>query len=277
MKHILVPTDFSEFGKIAETVGMTIAEKTKASIDFLHLMDIPRYLNQSATAKDELPEELRTVLGAAHQYMNNLNQEAINKGLTAKTFLSEHSSIDVIKNHVAQHAVDLVIMGSHGASGIKEAFLGSNTQKVLRTVSAPVLVLKEIPKNLTFSNLVFASTFKEDVHHVFEKVRNFAQIFGAEIHLLYVNMPYNFEETGHTMERIQKFAAKYPGNSFKMHIYNAFDEESGILKFAHEHNIDVIATSTHGKSGFMQMLSPSVTESLANHSSLPVLSVNVKG
>jgi len=277
MKHILVPTDFSEFGKIAENVGMTIAEKTKASIDFLHLMDIPRYLSQSATTKEELPEELKSVIGAAHQYMNNLSQEATEKGLIAKTFLSEQASIEVIKNHVAQHNVDLVIMGSHGANGIKEAFLGSNTQKVLRTVSAPVLVLKEMPKNLNFSSIVFASTFKEDVHNAFEKVRNFAQIFGAEIHLLYVNMPYNFEETGHTIERIQGFAAKYSGNNFKIHIYNAFDEEGGILKFAHEHNIDVISTSTHGKSGFMQMLSPSVTESLANHSSLPVLSVNIKG
>ena len=73
-----------------------------------------------------------------------------------------------------------------------------------------------------------------------------------------------------------KFAAHYPGNNFTTNIFNAFDEESGILKFSALNNIDLIALTTHGKSGFIQMLSPSVTESLANHSSLPVLSVNVK-
>jgi nucleotide-binding universal stress UspA family protein len=275
MKKILVPTDFSSFGKIAENAALSIAKKANASVDFLHLMDIPKFLSQSATAKPELPEEMKAAIGQAHQYMNELNKNATDKGLNAKTFISETSGIDVLKNHVKQHEIDLVIMGSHGASGLKEAFLGSNTQKVLRTVSAPVLVVKNaIPEN--FSDIVFASTFKEDVHKAFEKVQNFANIFAANIHLLYVNMPYNFEESGISVERMQKFAAQYPGNFFKIHIFNAFDEETGILKFSQANNIDLIATSTHGKSGFIQMLSPSVTESLANHSSLPVLSVNLK-
>ncbi len=276
MKNILVPTDFSKYGKIAESAALAIAEKANAALDFLHLMDIPKYLSQSATAKPELPEELKIAIGAAHQYMNDLNHNATQKGLAVKTYISESTSFDVIKNHVLQHNVDLVVMGSHGASGFKEAFLGSNTQKVLRSVSAPVLVLKEEPKSMNFSNIVFASTFKEDVHHAFEKIRNFANIFGAKIHLLFVNMPYNFEETGNSTDRMQKFAAQYPGNNFSINIFNAFDEESGILKFSELNNIDLIATTTHGKSGFIQMLSPSVTESLANHSSLPVLSVNVK-
>jgi nucleotide-binding universal stress UspA family protein len=89
-------------------------------------------------------------------------------------------------------------------------------------------------------------------------------------------MPYNFEETDTSAERIHEFSSKYPGSNFKFHIYNAFDEESGILNFSKLNNIDLISTSTHGKSGFMQILSPSITESLANHSQLPVLSVNTK-
>jgi nucleotide-binding universal stress UspA family protein len=275
MKKILVPTDFSKYGKIAENTAIAIAEKSKATLEFIHLMDIPKYLSQSATAKPELPEELKTVIGHAHQYMNDLVRQAEKKGITAKSYISETSGLDVIKNHVSQHEVDLIIMGSHGASGLKEAFLGSNTQKVLRSVSAPVLVVKE-DNVVNFKNVLFASTFKEDVHNAFEKIMNFAKIFGSDIHLLYVNMPYNFEETSSSLERMQQFAASYPGNSFKIHIFNAFDEESGILKFSKANNIDIIATTTHGKSGFIQMLSPSVTESLANHSSLPVLSVNLK-
>jgi nucleotide-binding universal stress UspA family protein len=276
MKNILVPTDFSKYGKIAESTAISIAEKAKANLDFLHLMDIPKYLSQSATAKPELPEELKIAIGAAHQYMNDLNHNATQKGLTVKTFISENASFDVIKNHIVQHNIDLIIMGSHGASGFKEAFLGSNTQKVLRSVSAPVLVLKEEPKIMNFTNIVFASTFKEDVHNAFEKILSFANLYGAKIHLLFVNMPYNFEETANSNDRMLKFAAHYPGNNFTTNIFNAFDEESGILNFSALNNIDLIALTTHGKSGFIQMLSPSVTESLANHSSLPVLSVNVK-
>ena len=89
-------------------------------------------------------------------------------------------------------------------------------------------------------------------------------------------MPYNFEDSTTSSQRLLEFASQYPNHQFKQHIFNAFDEESGIIKFSKTHGIDLIATTTHGKSGFMQMLSPSITESLANHSSIPVLSVNLK-
>lgn len=275
MKKILIPTDFSSFAKLAENTAMTIASKSNAAIEFIHLMDIPKYLSPSATAATELPEELKSKIGAAHQYLNELVQLAEQKGLQAKSYVTETSGIEIIKNHVEQHDIDLVVMGSHGTGGLKEAFLGSNTQRVLRTVSSPVLVVKnEMPADL--KNIVFAATFKEDVHKAFAKILNFAKIFGSDVHLLYVNMPYNFEDSTTSAQRMQEFAAQYPTHQFKQHIFNAFDEESGIIKFSKTNGIDLIATTTHGKSGFMQMLSPSITESLANHSSLPVLSVNLK-
>ena len=63
MKKILVPTDFSDFGKTAENTAISIAEKSNAAVEFIHLMDIPRYLNQSATASSELTEELKLKIG----------------------------------------------------------------------------------------------------------------------------------------------------------------------------------------------------------------------
>lgn len=275
MKKILVPTDFSAFGKIAENTAISIAEKSKASIEFMHLMDIPKYLNQSATANTQLPEELKSKIGNAHQYMNDLVHRVEKLGLNAKSYITETTGIEVIKNHIDHHNIDLVVMGSHGVSGFREAFLGSNTQRVLRTVATPVLVVKhELPSKI--NNIVFASTFKEDVHSAFLKILSIAKIYEANIHLLYVNMPYNFEDSNTSADRMQEFAAQYPTQQFKHHIFNAFDEVSGILKFSKTHEIDLITTTTHGKSGFVQMLSPSITESLANHSTLPVLSINVK-
>ena len=85
-------------------------------------------------------------------------------------------------------------MGSHGAHGAKE-ILGSNTQKVIRNAKVPVLVLKDEPAKFEVNNIVFASTFQEDVHLSFEKVIAFAELMDAQIHLLNVNMPFNFQES----------------------------------------------------------------------------------
>jgi superfamily II DNA or RNA helicase len=83
-------------------------------------------------------------------------------GLNAKSYITETSGIDVIKNHVDEHDIDLIMMGSHGTGGLKEAFLGSNTQRVLRTVSTPVLVIKnEIP--VDFKKIVFEYSVKEGI------------------------------------------------------------------------------------------------------------------
>lgn len=277
MKQFLVPTDFSDYAQVATQAALAIAAKNNAAIDFLHCMDLPRFLHSSMANALTIPEEYQKERGLAQQQLNNLSIEASHLKLNAKNYLSFNAATEEITAHAQAHHADLIIMGSHGSSGIKEAFLGTNTQRVLRTSKAPVLVLKQLPQTFDFKNIVFAATFKEDVHAPFRKVIDFAQIFGAQIHLLYVNMPYNFEETSFSVARMQAFEKMYPGMNLKLHIYNAFDEENGILDFAHANNIDVIATTTHGKSGFVQMLSPSITESLANHSSLPVLSINIKG
>ncbi len=276
MKNILVPTDFSECGYIASQVAMAIAQKNGASLHFLHAMSLPKFLKISATDAKDMPNEFRIAKGQAEQNLNNLNAEATRLKISSKVYLSHDAVIDEVLTHIDTHKTDLVVMGSYGSSGFREAFLGSNTQRVLRQSKAPVLVVKQLPRVVDFKSIVFASSFKEDVHASFRKVLEFARIYGAQIHLLYVNMPYNFEESSTSAARMQAFAKMYPGVDFKMHIYNAFDEESGILNFSHSHQIDLIAITTHGKSGFVQMLSPSITEGLANHAALPVLSVNIK-
>ena len=120
-----------------------------------------------------------------------------------------------------------------------------------------------------------ASTFQEDVHKPFHKIIEFADLMKAQIHLLNVNMPFHFKETDEAEENMQAFLKKCPRGTCTINIYNALNEERGIQKFAEKINADVIAMTTHGKTGFMKMISPSITESLVNHSDIPVLSVNV--
>jgi nucleotide-binding universal stress UspA family protein len=276
MKRILTPTDFSECSKDAAKVAAHIASKANVQLDLLHLLNSPEFTHFSRSGQVEASEALKKAKEETLTKLAALAAELNVEGLKTELFVGLEATIQEIEKHQKQHSIDLIVVGSHGSSGFREAFLGSNTQKMLRKSKAPVLVVKALPKNLDFKNIVFASSFREDVHEAFAKILAFAKIFGAKIHLLYVNMPYNFEVSSSSFERMQSFADQYPGNDFEMHIYNAFDEESGILKFSHSNNIDLIATTTHGKSGFIQMLSPSITESLANHSSLPVLSVNLK-
>jgi nucleotide-binding universal stress UspA family protein len=274
MKNILVPTDFSDCAKAAEDIGFKIAKKANAEIHFLHLLTTPTDWVKLTLEKEKLYPETKAKIGTAKNELNELRKRAKKAGVVSKEFLVFDKNKVEITDHIEHHKHDFIIMGSHGTHGIKEV-LGSNTQKVVRNAKVPVLVLKDKLSDINFKNIVFASTFQEDVHQSFHKVIEFADLMGAQIHLLNVNLPFHFIESDEAEENMNVFMKSCPRGNCTINIYNALNEERGIQKFAKKINADVISLTTHGKSGFMKMISPSITESLVNHSSFPILSVNI--
>ena len=274
MKNILVPTDFSDCAKVAEDVGFEIAKKANAEIHFLHLLATPTDWVKLSLEKEELYPETKAKIGTAKNELNELRKRAAAAGIESKEFLIFDKGKEEIEKHIEHHEHDFIVMGSHGAHGVKE-ILGSNTQRVIRNAKVPVLVLKGEPTKLEVNNIVFASTFQEDVNQAFHKVIAFADLMDAQIHLLSVNLPFHFQESDEAEANMQAFRDKCPRGNCTINIYNALNEERGIQKFAEKIKADVIAMTTHGRSGFMKMLSPSITESLVNHSSFPILSVNI--
>lgn len=274
MKKILVPTDFSDCARAAENLALDLAKKANAEIHFLHIFNSPFDWVKLPLEKEKLYPEIKHEFLKAERELNNLVKKATNKGLKVSQFLAFNKGREEIDKHIKEHEHDFIIMGSHGAKGAK-VIIGSNTQKVVRYSNQPVLVVREDHKKLKVKNIVFASNFEEDVHISFKKIIEFADLLGASVHLLYVNTPFNFKETDEAETAIRKFLKTYPKDNCSINIYDALNEERGIMKFSNKISADLITMTTHGKTGFMQMISPSITEKIVNHSKLPVLSVNV--
>ncbi|MBP7511950.1 MAG: universal stress protein [Bacteroidia bacterium] len=275
MKTLLVPTDFSDGSKSAVNTAIALAKKGNAQIHFLHVLSTPvDWLRLDKSQEKNYPETIKEI-GIATDKLNKLVKKANEAGVEAKEILNFNIGVSDLCHYIEQHNYDLVLIGSHGISDLSDMMLGSNAQRVLRNAKVPLLVLKAKSKS-EFNKLLFASNFEEEAKHAFKKALDFAKLNNAEVHLLFVNVPYHFEDTATTMARMKKFEKLGDGLVKGKHIYNAHGEEKGILAFSDENKIDVIALTTHGKSGFMRMLAPSIAESLANHSGVPVLSINVK-
>lgn len=275
MKTLLVPTDFSDGSKAAVDTAITIAKKGNAQIHFLHVLSTPvDWLKLNKSQEKNYPDTIKEI-GNATDQLNKLIKKAKDAGVEAKEILSFNMGVSDLCNYIEQHNYDLVLIGSHGVTDFSEVMLGSNAQRVLRNAKVPLLVLKAKNKS-EYKKLLFASNFEEEAKHAFKKALDFAKLNQSEIHLLYVNVPYHFEDTTDSMARMTKFEKISDGFVKGKHIYNAHGEEKGILTFSEENKIDVISLTTHGKSGFMRMLAPSIAESLANHAGVPVLSINVK-
>ena len=276
MKKILVPTDFSECATAATQVALAIAKKAGAEIYFLHLhsvdfdnvhVSIPESPKKNP---DEKKLEIKHIKGA----LDKLIAQAHSLGIEARQELVMNAGEERLEEYIKPFNIDLVVMGSNGARGLKEMLIGSNTQRLIWKSTVPVLVIKNKLENFEIRNIVFVSDFKIDCINPFETILHLANLWQAQVHLLYVNTPLHFRETNEVLADMKRYMHQFRTVKYLPHIYNAHDDERGIHQFVKSNQIDLIALTTTGRTGFIT-LAHSIAECLINHESTPVLAINI--
>jgi nucleotide-binding universal stress UspA family protein len=275
MKKILVPTDFSQCAVAASKAAIKVAKQANAEIYFVHFHEVPVVASHVHLPDyaDHASSEQHALIGSLKNELQKWVNEAEHAGVRAVSLLATDPNETPTQYIDSLHA-DLIVMGSHGVKGIKAMFIGSNTQRVIRQTHVPVLVIKKTVQQ-EFRKILFAYDFKDDLIRPFETIREFANLWQAEIELLFVNVPFRFKGTDEVFASIKRFMHQFPKVKYTAHIYNAFDEATGIHEFAKERNVDLIALVTYGRSRFNKILSHSVAESVINQEEVPVLVLNI--
>lgn len=264
VKTIMVPYDFSDCATSALRVASKLARLTGACIDVVHVYEhMTDFHTENQKVRDTIEEKMERVPHL--EFM---------KGVELKKFMLRQLTLtEMFKNNSLAH-VDLVVMGSHGARGIR-SIVGSNTQKVVRIAPMPVLVIKHNIEDFQVNDVVFASNFSEVDIEKFEAFRPVIDLFDPRVHLLKVNTPKTFERSEDTNKAIDAFLQKHELKKFTATIYNDLSIEEGILNFARGIDADMIAMATHGRTGFFHVVNGSLTEDIVNHTTFPVLSVKL--
>lgn len=275
MKKILIPTDFSEHAEYALKVAAQIARKHNGEIILLHMLELPHETGDAVSSGHALPE-IMFFKNAAIAKLESLMDSDYLEGLKVSEIIQFEMAFDGILNLIKKNDVDLIVMGSHGASGFKDMFIGSNAEKVVRYSDVPVLIIKKELPEFHIQKFVFASDFTEEVNKPFEKVVEVANKFGAELNLVMINTPNNFKSTLVAQDIMDKFVAKFNINSYSTHIFNDANVEKGILNFSNSINADLIGMCTHGRKGLSHFFNGSISEDLVNHSVKPVITFRIK-
>ena len=275
MKRILIPTDFSVHAEHALKVAAQIAKKNNAEIILLHMLELPTSLASDAMSNGPGIPEIMFFKQSAINKLEDLMDADFLEGITVSEVIKFEKAFEGIIDVSHKNEVDLIVMGSHGASGYKELFIGSNTEKVVRTSDVPVLVIKNEKDILNVDNFVFASDFSDEVKPSFEKVLKFVADFNANLHLVLINTPTNFKPTHVAQEILNKFKANYSIENSTTTIYNDVNVEKGILNFANSINADLIGISTHGRKGLAHFFNGSISEDIVNHSKRAVMTFKI--
>ena len=274
MKRILVPTDFSEQAENALKVAAQLAKKNESEIYVLNSLELPTHLSSSG-ANGAMPESL-FFIKLAEKYFEELLEKPYLEGLLIHEAIIGHGEVYKDVNEVVKEKnIDLVIMGSQGTNGFMELFIGSNTEKVVRTSEIPVLVIKNNHEDFKADNFVYATDFSEECKIPFNQAKKFAEETNTHINLLYINTPNEFKTTKQINTKIRTFIREMDDSNFSVHIYNDISIEKGILNFASETNANLIGMGTHGRRGLAHFFNGSVSEDLVNHANMPVMTFKI--
>lgn len=271
MKAILVPTDFSDCSDYAVELALKIARSAGLELHFLHFLSVPPDWILLSDTGAKLYPDINLKVKEKQSKLNKLVQIAESNGLKAFAKLDYQDHYESILKYASQHDIDLIVMGSHGANGFKELFIGSNAQRVVRSARIPVLIVKDPYVNEKIEDIVFASDFLDENLEYFYSVVAFARLVNAKIRMVYINNPLSFIDTPTMKQRMKLYLNEAPDIVVGEDIYHYEDVEDGLKMYCAEHNCDLLAMTTHGRRGMNKLLSGSLAESVINHVHMPVL------
>lgn len=277
MKKILVPTDFSPLAENALKIAAKIAKKHDGEIFLLHLLDLPLDLIDptKGTTSNDLPESI-FFMKLAHQRFAKAMTKDYLKGIKVHETVEFNEAFEGIMNVSKKHECDLIVMGSHGAEGLKEVFVGSNTEKVVRYSEIPVLVIKSETEEFFAQRMLFATNLALETIDSYHKAVQFSNHMGIEMITVFINTVGKFRTSDHIDGQIEKFKDAVQHPDLKIIVRNDKNAEDGILNYAEKINANIVGIGTHGRKGIARLLNGSLSEHVVNHAKLPVITFKIE-
>ncbi len=282
MNKILVPIDFSENSKNALRVAAEIAFKSGAALEMLHVNLASIYstpLSEYVAVSNYVVEDLQydeTAVMELEKLKLELSAIPRFSKLDISIRVEDGFLYSTVNNVATDDDVDLVVMGTKGASGLNEFLLGSNTEKVIRTAPCPVLAIPEHAEKFDPKVVLMPSTLKNDQENVFRYLTQWEEMYGFLVKILYINNPSSLPTDGSAEARKNQMAeAAGLKKTDVVMTAGSFSEGNSILAAADQCNADMIVMGTHQRQGLSQVLFGSITADTVNHSHIPVLAVPI--
>ena len=194
MKKILVPCDFTDSAIQAFKLAVEIAQKSKGEVSVLYVIELPvKYDTIMAPTLSFEEVFLKDAREQAEKNFSKMQAKWAKEGPKTKLYMEYGAVAPAIQRFIGEKKIDLVVMGTQGATGLKEFFVGSNTEKVVRRSAVPVISVKKQVKASSIKNIVFPNTLGEDQEKLTLKVKALQDFFKAKLHIVYINTPANFK------------------------------------------------------------------------------------
>lgn len=274
MKNILVPIDFSDCSMNALKYAANLAAEIKANIDVVHAFRLPSaggtpvIWDLEETLRTERELEMEEVLGPLRE-----SHPTVDFGSSIIHGLTSHIILEMLENK----SYDLIVMGTTGATGIKEVFIGSTTASLIDKLNIPLFVIPESSVYENIENFFVASDLERIIEHSnIQIVKDLASSYEACIRLLAIKEKvdhFEYEKDVKSLEVLIDLESELAQYNYTTEIVqkdNLADLEKSILDYSNESN-SVLVLVHRKRSLFMRIFGHSFSKKFAMHATSPLL------
>lgn len=277
MKKILIPSDFSENSWNAIKYALAFFKDTSCDFYLLHVTLIYNYASGESPEMPLPAIEVidKTILKQAKTNLKKLikkiNQLPPNPKHKFHTLNNYDYFIDAVKSHVAEKEIDLIVMGTKGASGLKKVIIGSNTGDLITRVKCPVLI---VPENAVFKELKEIA-FPTDYNlfyptKILKDILEFTKMYGSSLRI--VRIAKKDEETTDFQITNKEFLTNFfAEEKHSFHRITSKKVEEGVQCFVESRDIDMIIMIAKSLNLFQRILFRPTVEEISYHTEIPFL------
>ena len=280
MKKILFPTDFSEAANNAFIYALNVADKINASILTLHTYTLP---DVGTALGFSLPNHLKEFYDSI-----DINEfETFKSALPALRKIADDNGFDQVNikhalesgadptstiTEVAEREnVDFIVMGTKGATGFKEIFVGTHAAKVMEQANCPVLIVpSKASLHGSIQKIAVTTEFAKNEEQSLEKVLNFAHALGAQTECLKVDLCHTHQYYNRMAVWSKEFSDT---KDLTFKVLEGNELEPTIMKYLIDNEIDLLVMLVHKRSFIENLFHYSITKKMAYHSSVPIMSI----
>lgn len=294
---IMVPTDGTGFDREAIRVALRIAERTEAKVKLVRVLGTGSFLavavaaEGTAVATEIVRSERDRALGELYALAAECRALS---NVDIGVDLHAGPVTDVLEDYARRHEVDLIVISTHGRSGLARMSLGSVTDSLIRHTSIPVLVVKPPTSYLNpqagkaFTHVVVPLDGSSLAEQILPPIVSLASVEGADMTLLHViraqpPAPREITSSGPAwwekdiksaqsyLERVSRQLRRRAGLRVDTDIVVSQSVPGAISDFAAREKIDLIAIATHGRGGLARMLRGSVADAVLHQANISML------
>lgn len=265
---ILFPCDFSESSLNAWGTVNAFAKMYGAEVILLYIVEPP-------TIPLDYEKEIDVL--RARKFVSDKIQEL---GMATEVLVTSLVKLGKPYKKILEAALEVnpiyIVMGTHGAEGVQELFIGSNSSRVIRDASCPVITVRFTQKDAVFNRILLPLDLSKETKEKVAKSIEIATKFNASLNLVSVVSSNDNEERAQLrtqLEAVEAFAKNHNLNVESELIENSAEIGKAVIEYAKGKDIDLICIMTQQEKSLKEYFLGSTAEHFVNHSPFPVLSI----